>query len=827
MNQLKSSLLLMLALGLGTSAVHAQKLQVKWDFASGYNHNDNRLLKLTLVNTDQKAIHLDAYNLWFNSMYPIENTGGNKATFNDQSGNLYRVDFNAGTTLQVKDSLVLHYKSLYPITHTSLTPNGFYLKSKGQTSEIINLDPVEVTALHVTAQEENAQLSALFAKNSLLYKGTPQPILPMPASFKMNNGSFKVGKIWGVYEDPQLNLSQQSGYDLAFRTLDVAGVKGPKNGSDVRVLQNADLASEAYELRIDKSGIEIQTSTAAGAFYAIQSLISLATAEQLQGKSELSFPYVEIKDAPRFAYRGFMMDISRNFKELSVLKKYVDLLASYKLNKFHLHFIDDEGWRLEIPSLPELTEIGSNRSGSFQDGNTIPPAYGSGGHAVGKNYLSKKEFQELLEYAADRFVTIIPEIESPGHGRAAIKAMETRYNRLMKAGKQKEAEEFLLYEAADKSVYNSAQNWRDNVMNPALPSVYRFMDVVLDDIKKMYEEVGLELKLVSLGGDEVPAGSWEKSPAVQELMKKEGMSTVYEVWPYYVKKLHEICASKGMDMAGWEEFGMVNKGQGMVVNEELAHLNLHLDVWNNVIGGGQEDLAYKLANAGYKTVFTSSANYYLDMVWDKDFREPGLKWASITDLYQSYALLPDAFFANMKHMDAGKKLEDAYLAKKVRLTEKGRSNLIGLKAALWAETVLTADRLDYMILPRLFALAERAWAPKEAWEGEQTFDQAKFEKAYRNFAHKVGSQELPKLDKLHGGFKYRLPSVGVMAEKGSIHANVEYPGFKIVYTLDGSNPTSSSQEFPSGGIQAKNGMVVKLATVDANGRIGRISTYTR
>src|SRR5690606_13373865 len=126
-------------------------------------------------------------------------------------------------------------------------------------------------------------------------------------------------------------------------------------------------------------------------------------------------------------------------------------------------------------------------------------------------------------------------------------------NRLMKEGKTVQAEEFLLYETEDKSEYSSAQYWDDNVMNPALPSVYHFLDVVLEDIKKMYEEVGLTLKEVSMGGDEVPAGSWQKSPAIQELMKKEGFQSVYEVWPYYVEKVNALCVSKGIIMQGWEE----------------------------------------------------------------------------------------------------------------------------------------------------------------------------------------------------------------------------------------------------------------------------------
>lgn len=837
MNRLKTYLTLGLGLCLGLQESSAQKIKVKWDFSANYHPSENRVLQLTLINTDNVPIQLDTYDLWFNSMYPIEEIDQKNPAeinrknyrFHNRNGNLYSVDFVKGTRINVKDSLILQYKSPYPITHTSLTPNGFYLESKSKPSRHIEIGHPEVIAAKVTPQEENNMLSALYARNSLTHSGKPQAILPTPAHLKMGYGAFSPGRILDVSIDEGFNNSDRQSFSEYFRTFpNLAHIQVPKDGQGkLKISQNKELGKEAYHLKVSSTGIEISASHAAGVFYAVQSLRSLLTPEQLQAKAPLSFPILEVQDEPRFAYRGFMMDISRNFKDIHTIKKYIDVMATLKLNKFHLHFIDDEGWRLEIPSLPELTEIGSKRSGTFKDGNSIQPAYGSGSNPTENAFLTKEQFKELLTYASERHVTIIPEIETPGHARAAIKAMETRYHRLMKAGKQKEAEEFLLYEAADSSKYSSAQYWDDNVMNPALPSVYRFIDVVLEDIKKMYQEVGLELKLVSLGGDEVPSGSWEGSPIIKQLMTKERMKSVYEVWPYYVEKINAICASKGMNMAGWEEFGMVNQGKGMQVNPELNHLDMYLDVWNNVIGGGQEDLAYRLANAGYKTVFTSCANYYLDMVWDRNFNEPGLKWASITDLYHTYSMLPEAFFANMKYTQAGKDLEDEYIAGKVRLTEKGRSNLVGIKAALWAETVLTAERMDYMLFPRLFAMAERAWAPKRKWENDQEFNKSEFDKTYNAFVHKVGSNELQKLDFAFGGFKYRLPSVGINAEKGTLHANTEYPGFQIYYTEDGSIPTVNSRPYPKGGIALKDHMTVKLAAIDQHGRSGRVSTYTR
>jgi len=802
-----------------------KNLEVKWDFNENYNPKDNLALKIIVKNNDGQTLNLKGYDLWFNSMYPIEEKSVNEYSIHNRNGNLYSIDFSDNSVINAKDSLVIDYKSPYPITHSSLTPNGFYLQNRTNPKDIINIGHPAVAPLNISAEEQNKFLNELFERNAYRVTKGEQLILPSPAKLKMGNGNYKFSQQVGYYINDHFNLAIKPFEELAEQLNQFDFVDQAEKDAAIKILFKKGLGVEEYNLRVDSKGITIEASEAAGAFYALQSIKSMLTANQLKGKEGITLPYVEINDKPRFAYRGFMMDIARNFKDLATIKKYIDVMGQYKINKLHLHFIDDEGWRLEIPSLPELTEIGSNQSPYYQDGTSIQPAYGSGTNVTGNHFLTKAQFQDLLKYAASKYITIIPEIETPGHARAAIKSMEKRYSRLMKEGKTKEAEEFLLYEAADKSEYSSAQYWDDNVMNPALPSVYHFLDVVLDDIKKMYEEVGLTLKVVSLGGDEVPAGSWEKSPAIQELMKKEGFKSVYEVWPYYVQKINEICASKGMEMAGWEEFGMVNKGKGMVVNETLPHLNMQLDVWNNVIGGGHEDLVYKLANAGYKTIFISSANFYLDMVWDRDFREPGLKWAAISDLYNSFSLLPEDFFANMSITDPGKKLEKNYIASKVRLTEKGRSNILGVKAALWAETVLSAERMDYMLFPRLFALSERAWAPKRNWESDAKFNEKAFNQTYADFVNKVGLVELPKLSLIANGFNYRLPSVGVNQKGDKLMANIEYPGFNIYYTTDGTEPKSGSQQYSTEGIKVKQGDKINLAVIDEKGRVGRVSTY--
>src|SRR5690606_36971381 len=255
----------------------------------------------------------------------------------------------------------------------------------------------------------------------------------------------------------------------------------------VKIKKGENISKEGYTLHIEPDGITIEASHNAGVFYALQSLRSLLKPADFQSSS-IQLPCLAIQDEPRYAYRGFMMDIARNFKDKATILKYLDLMSRYKLNTFHFHFIDDEGWRIEIPALPELTKIGANRTPLFKNGLGIQPSYGSGGQSTEKHFLTREDFVEILKYAKQRHITVVPEIETPGHARASIKAMEARYHRYMAEGNKAEAEKYLLHAFEDKSVYSSAQYWNDNVMNVALPAVYNFIAVVLDEFKQMYAD---------------------------------------------------------------------------------------------------------------------------------------------------------------------------------------------------------------------------------------------------------------------------------------------------------------------------------------------------
>ena len=212
-------------------------------------------------------------------------------------------------------------------------------------------------------------------------------------------------------------------------------------------------------------------------------------------------------DAPRFGYRGLMLDVARNFQPKAAVLRVLDLMARYKLNAFHFHLTDDEGWRLEIPSLPELTSVGARRGHTLDSSRFLPPAYGSGpdvDQPFGSGFYSRADYVEILRYAAARHIEVIPELEMPGHARAAIKAMEARFRTLQATGDAEGASRFLLSDPEDRSIYTSAQGYHDNVMNPALPSTYAFIERVVQDLVALHREAGVPLRNLHVGGDEVP-----------------------------------------------------------------------------------------------------------------------------------------------------------------------------------------------------------------------------------------------------------------------------------------------------------------------------------
>lgn len=634
---------------------------------------------------------------------------------------------------------------------------------------------------------------------------TPETKLFAPADFK-EEASFLAIQLSSMLGKPLVSTTQKAEATIVFRV-------------------DSSLSKEAYRLIVNEKGSEISAADRAGAFYGLQSLLALAPPTSW-GKTQASITLagVEVNDQPRFGHRAIMLDIARNFHSKKQLLKLLDLMGFYKLNVLHLHFSDDEGWRLEIPSLPELTQVGATRGHSNTPLKNLQPAYGSGPDLTanaGTGYYSRLEFIDILRYATARHIKVIPEIEAPGHARAAIKAMEARYVTKLAEGRKVEAEKYLLHDPADRSVYRSVQMYNDNVINVALPSAYRFLETVTDDILAMYREAGAPLETIHYGGDEVPAGVWTSSPAVEKLRQQNPeLKTTDDLWYYFYGKINDLVQKRGLFLYGWEEIAMrktmLDGKPHIIPNPDFVGQDMQVDVWNNVLGWGAEDLAYRLANAGYKVVLSCVTHLYFDMSYYKSFDEPGYYWGAYTDVDKPFSFIPYDYFKNSKEDRLGNPLDRSIFNGKERLTDYGKQNIVGIQGLLWSETVNSPERMDYMMLPKLMGMAERAWAPSPTWA--ETNDEKAYQKAWSVFANQLGKRELPRLDAFAGGFAYRVPTAGALVEGNQVQANVQLPGLTIRYTTDGTEPTVNSAVY-SQPISVSKGMKVRV--FNNVGRAGR------
>lgn len=602
-------------------------------------------------------------------------------------------------------------------------------------------------------------------------------------------------------------------------------------GNKITVRYRAAINPERYDMEMNENEVVIYAVSDAAAFYGFQSLRSLFPVSTWQGiQTKVEVPCYQFEDQPRFAYRSLMLDAARNFHSKEEILKILDLMALYKMNVFHFHFIDDEGWRLEIPGLPELTAVGAKRGYPLDSKKFLPTSYASGpepGKNAGSGYYTRDEFITILRYANARHISVIPEVETPGHGRAAIKAMDARYRKYMQAGDPQEALRYLLRDTADHSVYSSAQQWTDNVMCVALPSVYRFIEKVTDEIQAMYREAGAPLSTIHFGGDEVPAGVWEGSPACQALLRSDkSLKNVDDLWYYYYGKVNQILKQRGLFLSAWEEAGlrktMLDGEKKMIPNPGLVNEHFQLHVWNNMVGWGAEDLPYRLANAGYKVVLSPVSNNYLDMAYSKSPDEPGYYWGGFVDVDKPFYFIPYDYYKNTVEDAAGGPVRKDNFTGKDRLTDYGRSNIVGIQGLLWSENLRTDDQLEYLLLPKLLGIAERAWAPDPKWAATNDTAQYKelYQMAWSQFVNRVSKKELPVLAAYKGGFLYRIPPPGVIAQNGMLIANTQLPGLIIRYTTDGTEPGPQSPVYQAP--VPDNGKVL-FRCFDNNGRGGRSS----
>jgi len=841
-----SCLILSLILLFSSGQIQAQnkikdfKISLQWQpVQNNFEGKSQSLSVLSLTNESAVDLPSNGWTLYFNYSGEFPKPDSRGLTISFVNGDLYKIEPNAasdGISAGARIDFQMVRSGI--IDNITQSPQGFYLVLSETPDKAIPVkctypDPSNEFLNSLPASKTWMDPAYVYSKNQDVQdiESSKLPLIfPSPVDYKSMNGEYRISGSTAISSDPL--FAKEAGYliEELGKLLNSKPSVRQNNTNGIVLRRDPKIANEGYELSVSDKGIFIAASTSAGAFYGIQSLKSLIPPLSWRSKqNSIILQAVEVKDEPRFGYRSFMLDVARNFQSKEEILKVLDLMSLYKLNVFHFHFSEDEGWRVEIPSLPELTEVGSVRAHTIDHKSNIQPAFASGGvpnQLPGSGHLSRKDFIEVLKYAAARHIQVIPEIESPGHARAAIKAMESRYQKLIKVGKTAEASRYRLTDPQDKSQYRSVQGWDDNVMDVALPSVYNFIERVTDDLILMYKEAGAPLKTIHYGGDEVPAKVWEKSPAYLKLKSiNPEIKSTDDLWYYYFGKINSMAKKRGLFVSGWEEAGMrkttLDGKPHYIANPDFADDHFQLHVWNNVIGWGAEDLAYKLANGGYKVVLSPVSNQYFDLAYNSSYYEPGYKWGGMVDVDKPFYFIPYDFLKNVKEDGQGRPIKDLDQSKMIRLTDYGKSNIVGLQGLLWSENNVSKERLEYMMLPKMLGLAERAWAQEPEWAvGEYSIlNDLYYKNSWSQFANRVGKRELPRLTYYNGGFSYRITEPGLKLRDGKVYANIQLPGLEIRYTKDGSDPVAGSAIYSSP-LNEKGKF--RFAAFDVSGRRGRI-----
>ncbi|MFB2638585.1 family 20 glycosylhydrolase [Shewanella bicestrii] len=565
------------------------------------------------------------------------------------------------------------------------------------------------------------------------------------------------------------------------------GVNESEQGLEVK-LNWRQGAEGSYLLDIKADVIEIAAADAAGFSYALSSLASLINVQDLRVNA------MTIEDSPRYPFRGMHIDVARNFHSKALIFDLLDQMAAYKLNKLHLHMADDEGWRLEIDGLPELTDIGSKRCHDLEENACLLPQLGSGPFAdVPVNgFYSKQDYIDIVKYADARQIQVIPSMDMPGHSRAAIKSMEARYRKLVAEGKAEEAKTYLLSDAADTTVYSSVQYYNDNTLNVCMESTYQFVDKVIDEIAKLHQAAGQPLTRYHIGADET-AGAWKQSPACLDFVANndKGVKSIDDLGAYFIERISNQLASKGIEAAGWSD-GMSH------VRPSNMPAKVQSNIWDVIAYKGYEH-ANQQVNNGWDVVLSNPEVLYFDFPYEADPKEHGYYWASrATNAHKVFSFMPDNLVANAEQWTDIQNLPFE-ADDRARTDEKGKQSgpreqgkaFAGLQGQLWSETIRSDNTVEYMIFPRLLMLAERAWH-QAAWEVPYQYQGALYNQttghftaamreaqaqSWQQMANTLGHKEFIKLDK--AGIDYRVPTVGAEIRDGKLFANVAYPGLKI------------------------------------------------
>ena len=809
---------------------------------------DGKCFEVELSFTAKEVIKAKGWKIYFSHILPVQSFESDEFAVTHLNGDLHQITLNDEYKgfAEGETKTILFRALFWSLSEYDALPN-YIVAASNTVAKVIESTRVKIdtdTGLEIlpyvvpyldhqkqfkrTAADSTKWLNSadLFTRNQQL--GTEKldvkhVIIPTPKSVQYDKNNTQLSVINGVKVD--FGNVEQSGVSAALSRLSTLGLKTSEKGVLLKlaIIENKEQLIGSYQLDITDTAIFITGVDVNGVFNGLQSLASLITL----GSTQL--PLLSIVDEPHFGFRGLLIDVARNFHDKTFILSMLDQMAAYKLNKLHLHLGDDEGWRLEIPSLPELTEVSSVRCLDFKEEQCLVPQLGAGVDktAAVNGYYSVADYQEILKAATARHIQVIPSLDMPGHSRAAIKAMAVRTKKYSIIEQTDKAEQFNLYDATDKTVYSSVQYYNDNTINVCLESSYAFVNEVMTQVKKIHADAGQPLTRYHIGADET-AGAWLDSQVCKDFIANndKGVKDMSELGAYFIERVAGILSDLDIETAGWSD-GLAH------TRKDNMPAVVQSNAWDVLFWNGQNKV-HQLANRNWQIVISSPDVLYFDFPYEADPKEHGYYWASRhTNTEKVFQFMPDNLPVHaefwLDRQDNPYETDDT-----TSPLSKGR-RFLGIQGQLWSENTRNNDMVEHKIFPRLLALAQRAWHLAD-WAVPYNYHGAKYnqqtntfndllraerDKQWAQFANTLGQKELAKLELFD--IDYRLPTVGAIIKEGKLHANIAFPGLIIEFLDEVEGAKKVEWQRYHSEIEVKGSVKVRSRTSDKK-RTGRITS---
>lgn len=574
------------------------------------------------------------------------------------------------------------------------------------------------------------------------------PIIPRPEKIEVRPGFFEVNAKTSVSLDSEEEKVRAMAEELAFKLRRATGLPvpfkeaaGPRADGTIflRIGDNLTrLGPEGYLISVTKKLVIIEALAPAGLFYGLQTLAQLLppTWETCRPAPDIPWriPCVKIEDKPRFSWRGVHLDVGRHFFPVDCIKKYLDIMAKYKMNVFHWHLTEDQGWRIEIQKYPRLIEVGAWRKETMDDGQP------HGG------FYTPEEIREVVSYARQRFINIVPEIEMPGHCQAALAA----YPELSCSG----------------GPFKVGTEWGViyDVYCAGNEKTFAFLEDVLSEVIDLFPG-----PFIHIGGDEVPKLRWQNCVKCQERIKQEGLANEAELQSYFIRRIEKFLNARGRRLIGWDE---ILEG-GLAPNAAVMS-------WRGTAGG------IEAAKSGHDVVMTPTSHCYFDYYQGKYDEPKAIGGFLPIDRVYAYEPIP------------------------AELSAEEAKHILGAQANMWTEYIPVFEQVEYMLLPRLLALSEVVWSRRDL-------------RQWADFVRRlvVHYERLAAM-----GVNFRLPPPEGLGGRRinfmplTIEIALPYPGAKVRYTLDGTEPTMESPLYTQP-LEITQSTILKARTFLPSGRSSR------